>query len=165
MLSIYLTNLAKYNNGELFGQWVNLGDLTDEELETITKEVLCGDEELFITDYEWDGVSVFNVGEYENIELLKIRADELSSLCEQELKKIRYLMSQVGYDFDGAMRNLEDCDIYEDMSLKDLAYDFVEEGLFGDIPDNIKNYLDYDAIARDLGFDYVEFEGDIFRAA
>ena len=26
---------------------------------------------LFITDYEWDGVSVFSVGEYENIELLK----------------------------------------------------------------------------------------------
>ena len=63
------------------------------------------------------------------------------------------------------MSNLDDCDIYEDMSLKDLAYDFVEEGLFGSILNNIKNYLDYEAIARDLGFDYTEFEGgDILRA-
>ncbi len=41
-------------------------------------------------------------------------------------------------------------------SLKELAYHFVEEGLFGQIPDTIQCYLDYDAIARDLGMDYSE---------
>jgi len=33
---------------------------------------------------------------------------------------------------------------------------FVDEGLFGEIPAAIANYLDYDAIARDLGMDYSE---------
>ena len=61
MLSIYITNLAKYNNGELFGQWINLGKLTHEELAQVTKEVLAGDEELFISDYEWDGISLFSI--------------------------------------------------------------------------------------------------------
>ncbi len=41
-------------------------------------------------------------------------------------------------------------------SLQDLAESFIEEGLFGDIPDNIRPYLDMDAIARDLGIDYTE---------
>jgi antirestriction protein len=40
--------------------------------------------------------------------------------------------------------------------MKDLAVQFVEEGLLGDFPERIVNYLDFDAIARDISFDYVE---------
>lgn len=45
-------------------------------------------------------------------------------------------------------------DLYECDSLRALAIQFVNEGLFGDIPQPIQGYLDYDAIARDLGMDY-----------
>ena len=41
-------------------------------------------------------------------------------------------------------------------SLRELAEHFVDEGLFGEIPENIKNHLDYDSIARDLSVDYTE---------
>ncbi|MDF2365637.1 antirestriction protein ArdA [Sneathiella sp.] len=47
-----------------------------------------------------------------------------------------------------------DIDLFEVDSLRELAEQFIDEGLFGDIPENIAHYLDYDAIARDLGFDY-----------
>lgn len=47
-------------------------------------------------------------------------------------------------------------DVYQLDSLKELAEQFVDEGLFGEIPTSIQNYLDYDAIARDLGMDYAE---------
>ena len=47
-----------------------------------------------------------------------------------------------------------DIDLYEVDTLRDLAIQFVEEGLFGEIPKSIENYLDYDAIARDLSMDY-----------
>lgn len=47
-----------------------------------------------------------------------------------------------------------DIDLYEIDSLRDLATQFVEDGLFGEIPKAIENYLDYDAIARDLAMDY-----------
>lgn len=53
-----------------------------------------------------------------------------------------------------------DIDLYELDSLKDLAEQFVEEGIFGEIPANIQNYLDYDAIARDLGMEYSEIRID-----
>ncbi|MEM6550448.1 MAG: antirestriction protein ArdA [Pseudomonadota bacterium] len=41
-------------------------------------------------------------------------------------------------------------------SLRQLAEHFVEEGLFGDIPERLAFYIDFDAIARDLGCDYAE---------
>ncbi|MEP3346296.1 MAG: antirestriction protein ArdA, partial [Litoreibacter sp.] len=47
-------------------------------------------------------------------------------------------------------------DIYHARSMKDLAEEFVAEGLFGDIPDHLAHYIDYDAIARDLAVDYSE---------
>ncbi len=72
--------------------------------------------------------------------------------------KVIIAVGEAGYDF-----NIEaddpsdfDVDIYEIDNLRDLAEQFVDEGLFGDIPENIQCYLDYDAIARDLGMDYSE---------
>ncbi|MDR3490324.1 MAG: antirestriction protein ArdA [Bradyrhizobium sp.] len=57
---------------------------------------------------------------------------------------------RLGHDEPDAL----DIDLYEIDSLSDLAAQFVEDGLFGDIPKAIENYLDYDAIARDLAMDY-----------
>lgn len=60
-------------------------------------------------------------------------------------------------------------DIYHVDSMKELAEQFVDEGLFGNIPEHLVNYIDMDAIARDLAFDYTETEvageGLIYRAA
>jgi hypothetical protein len=47
-----------------------------------------------------------------------------------------------------------DIDLYAIDSLHDLAIQFVDDGLFGEIPKAIENYLDFDAIARDLAMDY-----------
>jgi len=40
--------------------------------------------------------------------------------------------------------------------MKDLAYQLVDEVIFGEIPEQVSFYLDYDAIARDLNMDYTE---------
>jgi hypothetical protein len=47
-------------------------------------------------------------------------------------------------------------DIYAGLSMADLAQQFVDEGLFAEIPPSIANYIDYDAIVRDLRMDYAE---------
>lgn len=65
-------------------------------------------------------------------------------------------VGECGYAFDPqnvSAHNFE-VDIYYVDSLKQLAEQFVEEGLFGDIPANIQAYLDYDRIARDLEVEY-----------
>ena len=50
----------------------------------------------------------------------------------------------------------QDIDIYYDMSFEDLAWEFIENGLFGEIPKHLENYLDIQLMARDLSFDYNE---------
>lgn len=67
---------------------------------------------------------------------------------------------ECGYSFDLAEDGTGDfdLDIYEGMTLRDLAEQFVEEGLFGEIPERLAFYLDFDAIARDLSADYTETE-------
>jgi len=69
-------------------------------------------------------------------------------------------VGECGYAFDPASDHPDgfDVDMYEVDSLKDLAAQFVDEGLFGDIPERIACYLDYHAIARDLACDYAMTE-------
>lgn len=77
---------------------------------------------------------------------------------EDEKRKVIIGVGECGCRFDIRDDRPDDLDvdIYELDSLTELAQQFVDEGLFGDISDTIINYLDYDAIARDLGFDYSE---------
>ena len=77
---------------------------------------------------------------------------------EDEKIKVIIAVGEVGYNFNLGTDTPDqfEIDLYATDSLKELAEQFVEEGLFGDIPERIRNYLDYDAIARDLGMDYSE---------
>jgi hypothetical protein len=74
--------------------------------------------------------------------------------------KIRLFIAvdECGYSFDIETDQPDDfdVDIYEGTTLNDLAHQFVDEGLFGDIPDHLAHYIDYEAIARDLRADYSE---------
>lgn len=77
---------------------------------------------------------------------------------EDEKRKVIIAVGECGYSFDLASDTPDslEVDIYELDSLKELAEQIVDEGLFGEIPASIANYLDYDAIARDLSMDYSE---------
>lgn len=77
-----------------------------------------------------------------------------------EMQKLRFILAvgESGYAFDIDSDNPDnlDVDLYFVSGFRELAEQFVEEGLFGEIPENLQFYLDYDAIARDLSFDYSE---------
>lgn len=72
--------------------------------------------------------------------------------------KVSIAVGECGYDFDLEKGDPDDFDIdfYEMDNMRQLAEHFVDEGLFGDIPEHLANYIDYDAIARDLSMDYSE---------
>ena len=80
----------------------------------------------------------------------------------EDYEKIRFIIAvgECGYDFDLSDDNIDqlDIDIYEVDSLKELAEQFVDDGLFGEIPTAFANYIDYEAIARDLSVDYAATE-------
>ncbi|GIT93140.1 hypothetical protein JANAI62_35760 [Jannaschia pagri] len=79
-------------------------------------------------------------------------------------------VGEAGYTFDPETVAPDDfdVDIHYVESMRELAEQFVDEGLFGDIPEHLANYIDLDAIARDLAFDYTETyvasESLIYRA-
>jgi antirestriction protein len=66
-------------------------------------------------------------------------------------------VGECGYAFDPQVcPDHHGIDIYHVDRLRELAEQFVEEGFFGDIPERLQFYIDYDAIARDLGMEYSE---------
>lgn len=77
-----------------------------------------------------------------------------------ENDKTRFIVAvgECGYRFDPESVDPADFDVdfYPDLSLKDLAVQFVDEGLFGEVPKSLEFYIDHDAIARDLAADYTE---------
>lgn len=76
--------------------------------------------------------------------------------------KVIIAVGEVGYSFDLDKDDPDqfEIDLYEMDTLRDLAIQFVDDGLYGPIPESIQFYLDYDAMARDLGMDYSEINID-----
>ena len=81
--------------------------------------------------------------------------------CDDEQKRLYVIaVDHCGIDHASVAANPYDSDItlYHLRDLKELAEEFVEEGLFGDIPEQLRFYIDYEAIARDLSMDYASAE-------
>ncbi len=78
----------------------------------------------------------------------------------EEWQKINILIAvgECGYSFDLKNSDPDDFDvqIYNVDSLRELAVEFVNDGVFGEIPDHLANYIDMEAIAADLRYDYTE---------
>jgi antirestriction protein len=79
MFNVFITNLGKYNEGELIGKWLAL-PCEDIEAELAEIGVVPGTlyEEYFITDYEND--VDYQVGEYESLGHLNELAEDLERI-------------------------------------------------------------------------------------
>lgn len=153
MIRIYLTNLGKYNEGELVGKWVDLPTTNgfDEHLEEIgiNEEY----EEWFITDYETD-IDGLEIHEYSNIEELDELAETLEGLQDYDREVIEVLISE-GYSLEEALEKKDDCMVYSDChDMEDVAREYIEEcGLLHDVPEMLQNYFDFEAYGRDMSFE------------
>jgi len=66
-------------------------------------------------------------------------------------------MRKCGYSFDeNTAPDDFDVEIHEIDTMRELAEQFVEDGLFGEVPEPFQFYINYDAIAHDLAVDYSE---------
>lgn len=152
--NVFITNLGKYNEGELVGKWVELPceDL-EAELEEIGVKSGTLYEEYFITDFEND--VDFHVGEYDRLEELNELAEELQSIDDcGDGEVIGAIIEATGCDLKEALNTYNQgryINYLQHETLKDLAYELIEEGY--DLPEFALRYFDYDAFARDLGFE------------
>lgn len=154
MLRIYLTNLGKYNEGYLIGEWVNL-PVDADELEEVKARIGINAEyeEMFITDWESD-VDGVSVGEYDNIDELNELAEELDKPDEYELEIVAAFLSE-GYDLEEALERREDVLFFSDCyDMGDVARAYCDEtGLLDSIPENLRDYFDFAAFGRDMSFE------------
>ena len=160
MFRIFLTNLGKYNEGELVGKWVDLPcDNLEEELEAIGVGAVPY-EEYFITDYESD--FGLEIGEYDNIDELNELAKELEALDEDEQETVKAYMEVEGGTLQEAMNEMSKgrCMFYQNADLDSLA---VEEVEAWDLPDIALKYFDWEAYKRDMELTgYTEVNGGVF---
>jgi len=75
---------------------------------------------------------------------------------EDEKLKVLVGVGEIGMSFDVRVDETAsiEVEIYECDSLRDLAEQFVDDGLFGEIPPPLSGYIDFEAIARDLACDF-----------
>ena len=161
MLRIFITNLGKYNEGELIGEWVAL-PITEEELEEVYSRIGISDEpnengiyyeETFITDYETD-IDGLKVEEYDSIDDLNEMAEELDNLNEYDKEVVNAMLSE-GYNLEDAISGKDDCIVYYNCNdMADVAEQYAEEtGLLDSIPENLRCYFDFEAYGRDMSFE------------
>lgn len=151
MINVYITNLAKYNEGYLVGDWVTL-PLPPEELDDVITEILGDDEEYFIADYETD--LPIDIGEYTDVYELNELAEQLDDLNEHEQKKVKAILEWGAYrKLEDAIDNVDNFTLHEDIDGEcDLAWYILDE-MYTDVPDSIKSYIDTERFGRDLAMD------------
>lgn len=149
MLKVAVTNLKKYNEGDLQFKWV---DLPQDDLQFVFNWL--NDDEYFISDYECELFNIF-INEEVSLTDLNDLAEQLDSLDDFDLTELQAILESEGSDIFEAMEVLENKNysFYYGCDLEAVAEMFVDEGFFGEIPRAIENYIDFEKIARDLKFD------------
>ena len=163
----FITNLGKYNEGELVGEWVKF-PTTAEEMKKVFDRIGIGQkdefgqpyEEWFITDYDcYVGALYDKLGEYENLDELNYLAAKLDEMGEGEYAQFQAAM-EVG-DHSGSLQeiinltdNLDCYDLYPSIQdYDDLGRYYIEELDAMQVPEHLRNYIDYEAYGRDVAMD------------
>jgi antirestriction protein len=151
-IRIYVADLAAYNSGHLHGAWIDataeLEDIQAQINALLVSSPVAGAEEYAIHDHE--GFDGYNLGEYEGIEA----AHEIALFIEEYPDFGGALLGHLG-NLDDARKAAEEnyCGCHK--SLADYAQELTEEST--EIPQNLRYYIDYAAMARDM-----ELNGDVF---
>ena len=163
----FITNLGKYNEGELVGEWVKF-PTTAEELKEVFKRIGIGQkddfgqpyEEWFITDYDCyvDGL-YSKLGEYENLDELNYLASKLDEMDQSDYARFQAAMEIGDYtstlqEIINLTENLDCYDIYPDIhDYDDLGHYYLEELEVSKVPAHLQNYIDYEAYGRDVAME------------
>lgn len=155
MLKIFITNLSEYNKGNLIGEWVSLPSDSSFLNQTIRK-ILSSDEseEVFITDWEWDNKTIFEIGEYDNIQLLNSKIFKLHKLTSYQLESISFLIKEnicKSDNIDDCINHSYDVVIHRNKSMRDIGIERILEivGL-NEIPSIITNNIDFDGVGEEI---------------
>lgn len=160
---IWIGSLAAYNAGDLKGEWFTPTDYGDgDEFEAAVRKLLPEDEheELYIGDVDDIPPKLFDEHDLD--------FDFMVEVCEfiEDKEDLAYVAVLRWQDINSNkpdvidLVNLLDEIIGEYSSgenwEREYAYQYVEN--MGEVPSWLQNYIDYDAMGRDLTMDLSEYE-------
>ena len=155
-ISIYLTNLGRYNEGCLIGEWVKL-PIDKDKLQEVLDRIGINEryEEYFITDYE-TLLSNLHISEYASINDLNELAERIEGLADHDYDKLAAVL-----ECESSTSIAEILELIDDLDSFDLLTEvendealgeyYAEVGcIFHNVPDSIQRYFDFEAYGRDI---------------
>jgi antirestriction protein len=155
---IYVGTYAKYNGGSIAGKWLDLEDYADKDEFLKAAAELHKDEadpEFMFQDFEgfpralysesyinpaiWDWLDL----DEDDRELLAVYQDNIDG--DADIERARE-------NFHGKYN-----------SKSDWAANFLEDtGSLNEVPEYLRNYIDFDAYARDADMTFIRHDGDVW---
>lgn len=159
LFEAYITNLGKYNEGELVGETLKF-PTNPQEVQALLKHIGVDGiryEEFFITSFDGDVLGLYDyLSEYENLDELNHLACLLSELEQGELEKFEAVIDSGEHtssvaDLINLTQNLDCYDFHPGVDDEEmLGRLYVEDMESLEVPDNIKPYFDFEAYGRDV---------------
>jgi antirestriction protein len=152
---VYVGTYGKYNSGSIEGKWLDLEDYSDKD------EFLEACAELHKDEHDPE----FMFQDYKNIPEGMISESHIESETwdwlnlDDDDKELLAVYKSLGFGGDESIKSARDAFYGRYDDEEDFAYQYVEDtGMLHDVPDNVKNYFDYEAFGRDLLMDFSTVE-------
>lgn len=155
-IKIFSTNLGRYVEGCLIGEWVKL-PVAEDKLEAVLSRIGINEEyeEFFISDYD-ASFSNLHISEYTSIQDLNQLAEKIEDLADFDYDKLAAVL-----ECESSMSIAEILELIDDLDSFDLLAEVHDDealgefyaelcGTFTAVPDHLKYYIDMERYGRDL---------------
>lgn len=184
MISVFITNLEKYNEGKLIGEWLEL-PTTPEKVKQCFKQIGIDSvnyKEFFLSGYKSSVYGITNyISEKSNLNELNYLACKLDELSHDEME-IYEAAIDIGVNINSItdLINLTDnldcfqC-LYNISNEYDLGFYWIAESGCHSLKElgNLNNYFDYERYGHDIALEqsgtfyssnYIYYTGEIFSS-
>ena len=152
---VYVVNLGKYNAGEPSGEWLNLPMNPPELEETLDRITYGGTNDYAIHDYDIP-IRGLRIHEYTSLRKLNDIVRRIGVLEQYELDALEVALEHVFNTPEDALDAIETESfniIYLDTdypTLTDLGHALVDDYDLMEVPEHLRNYIDYEQIGHDF---------------
>jgi len=165
---VYVGTYAKYNNGSIKGDWIELSNFSSlEEFYEFCSELHADETDPEFMFQDWENIPSELISESSLSENIFSIIEKISDLQYNTLEAFSTWVSIGNHniasdDIDSLFESFEED--YQGCynSEEDFAYQIIDECY--DLSDFVKSYFDYERFARDLFMsDYTYENGHVFR--
>ena len=161
MIEAFITNLGKYNEGQLCGEYLKFPATTEDVQEVLSNIGVDGVlyEGFFISEYRIDepvSCLLDCLGERESIDELNYLTALLEEMDKDGLEKFGAMVEYGNYtgsvkDLINLAQNLDSYHYFHGVKTeKDLGTHMIEELCMLEVPDNLAGYFNYEAYGHDI---------------